>query len=167
MSRSDGGAPESVRQALREGGLEWEEPDPGTFVVGLPGERKLRTTVSLVLGAHSLTVNAFVLRHPEDDPAAVHRWLLERNARPRGVAYAIDHLGDVYVVGRLALAAVTPTEVDALLGAVHELADGAFDTLLSLGYADAIRREHAWRTARGESTANLRAFRHLTEPPLP
>ena len=33
--------------------------------------------------------------------------------------------------------------------------------LLELGFADAIRREWAWRVSRGESLANLEAFKHL------
>ena len=61
------------------------------------------------------------------------------------------------------LAAVTPDEVDRLLGAVLENADGSFNTLLELGFASAIRKEYAWRVSRGESTRNLDAFTHLTQ----
>jgi hypothetical protein len=56
---------------------------------------------------------------------------------------------------------VATAEVDRLLGQVLEAADGDFNTLLELGFASSIRREHAWRTARGESVANLKAFAHL------
>ena len=152
---------DAIRAALADADVPWEEPSAGTYVVSLPGERKLRTTVALVVGAHSLTVNAFVVRRPDENTAGVHRWLLERNARASGLAYAVDRLGDVYVVGRLPLAAVTSQAVDAVLGTVHELADGAFNTLLELGFATSIRKEHAWRTSRGEATANLAAFTHL------
>lgn len=160
-------AEEVLRAALRDAQLTWDEPRAGAYVIALPGEHKQRTAVSLVVGAHGLSVNAFVVRRPDENAEAVHRWLLERNTRAHGVAYALDHLGDVYVVGRLPLAAVTAEEVDRLLGAVHELADGAFNTLLELGFATAIRKEWAWRTARGESTANLEAFRRLApfQPP--
>jgi hypothetical protein len=44
---------------------------------------------------------------------------------------------------------------------VLEAADGDFNTLLELGFASSIRREHAWRQERGESLANLKAFEHL------
>lgn len=151
-----------LEQALREAELDWENPSDGTYVVTLPGTRKLSTTCSLVVGRHSLSVNAFVVRCPDENHAAVHRWLLERNTRLYGVSYAIDSHGDIYLVGRLPLAAVTPEEVDRLLGTVLENADGSFNTLLEMGFADAIRKEYAWRTARGESTRNLQAFTHLT-----
>jgi hypothetical protein len=160
---SERAAREVVEQALRDAELEWESPgaDPGTYVVSLPGTRKLSTTCSLVVGRHTLSVNAFVVRRPDENYEAVYRWLLERNTRLFGVAYAVDRLGDVYLVGRLPLTAVTPDEVDRLLGAVVENADGSFNTLLELGFASAIRKEYAWRTSRGESTHNLDAFAHL------
>lgn len=152
----------TVELALREAGLEWESPSEGTYVVTLPGTRKLSTTVSLAVGRHSLSVNAFVVRCPDENHAAVHRWLLERNTRLYGVSYAVDKLGDIYLVGRLPLSAVTADEVDRLLGVVLENADGSFNTLLEMGFASAIRREYEWRTSRGESTRNLDAFTHLT-----
>ncbi len=151
----------AVEQALKDAELGWETGAGGEYVVTLPGTRKLSTTVALAVGRHTLTVNAFVVRRPDENHEAFYRWLLERNTRLYGVAYAIDRLGDVYLCGRLPLVAVTPEEVDRLLGAVVENADGSFNTLLELGFADAIRKEHAWRTARGESTRNLDAFTHL------
>ncbi|MBJ3806951.1 YbjN domain-containing protein [Streptomyces flavofungini] len=165
MADVAGGAPGAViERALDEAELEWECPEPGSYVVKLPGTRKLSTTLSLRVGRHSLSLNAFVIRRPDENHEGVHRWLLERNLRLYGVGYAIDSLGDVYVAGKLPLAAVTPDELDRLLGSVLEAADGSFNTLLELGFASAIRKEYEWRVARGESTRNLDAFTHLTQP---
>ena len=153
-----------LRSALDDAGVTWEQPsgDPYTFVATLPGTRKLSTTCSLRVGEHTLSINAFVVRHPDENHEAFYRWLLERNTRLYGIAYAIDRLGDVYLAGRLPLAAVTPDEVDRLLGAVLSNADEPFNTLLELGFATAIKREWEWRTKRGESTRNLEAFTRLT-----
>ncbi|MEV5849689.1 YbjN domain-containing protein [Streptomyces sp. NPDC048179] len=156
-------AAQVIEGVLKDAELEWESPEPGNFVVQLPGTRKLKTTVSLLVGRHSLSLNAFVVRHPDENEPAVHRWLLERNLKLYGVSYAVDRLGDVYVTARLPLASVTPDDLDRLLGQVLEAADGAFNTLLELGFASAIRKEYAWRVARGESTRNLDAFTHLIE----
>jgi hypothetical protein len=136
---------------------------PGELVVQLPGERKLRTTVSMLVGDHSLSVLAFVVRHADENHAEFYRWLLERNLRLQGVAFAVDGLGDVYLVGRLPLEAVTPEAVDRLLGAVLAAADESFNDLLAKGFLSAMRREWEWRVARGESVRNLEAFRHLLE----
>lgn len=165
MTDEQSAASTAIADYLAEQSLEAESPTPGAFVVTLPGEHKLRTTVSLTVGEQSMTVNAFVARHPDENHEAVYRWLLERNRRMFGVAFAIDHLGDVYLVGRLPLAAVTSAEIDRVLGAVLDQADGSFNALLELGFASAIRREWAWRTSRGESTANLSAFAHLADAP--
>ena len=77
------------------------------------------------------------------------------------LAFAINELGDIYLVGRLPLAAVSAQELDRIIGAVLQYSDSSFNTLLELGFADAIRREWAWRVSRGESLANLEAFAHL------
>ncbi|WP_329039588.1 YbjN domain-containing protein [Streptomyces sp. NBC_00178] len=158
-------AAQVIEATLDDAALEWESPEPGSYVVTLPGTRKLSTTCSLRVGQHSLSLNAFVIRHPDENDAAVHRWLLERNLRLFGVSYAIDQLGDIYLTGRLPLSVVTPEELDRLLGVVLEAADGAFNPLLELGFASAIRKEYAWRVERGESTRNLDAFAHLTQRP--
>jgi hypothetical protein len=152
----------AVERALRESDLDWESPRPGTYVTQLPGTRKLSTTCQLIVGRHTLSLNAFVVRRPDENHEAFYRWLLERNLRLYGVAYAVDPLGDVYLTGRFPLPSVTPQEVDRLLGAVVENADGSFNTLLELGFASAIRKEYAWRVSRGESTRNLDAFSRLT-----
>ncbi|MCX4526580.1 YbjN domain-containing protein [Streptomyces sp. NBC_01551] len=153
-----------VEGTLTEAALAWESPSAGSYVVQLPGTRKLSTTCSLRIGKHSLSVNAFVIRRPDENEAGVHRWLLERNLKLYGMAYAVDGLGDVYLTARLPLSVITPEDLDRLLGTVLEAADGAFNTLLELGFAGAIKREYDWRVSRGEPTHNLAAFKHLTQP---
>ncbi|WP_145499205.1 YbjN domain-containing protein [Streptomyces sp. CFMR 7] len=159
----DTAAAQVIEATLNDAGLTWESPAPGNYVVTLPGTRKLSTTCSLVVGKHSLSLNAFVVRYPDENDAEVHRWLLERNLRLFGVSYAIDSLGDIYLAGKLPLSVVTPEELDRLLGTVLEAADDSFNTLLELGFASSIRKEYAWRVSRGESTRNLDAFSHLIE----
>lgn len=141
--------------------VEHQRREPGQFLVTLPGTARLQTHCWLVVRDHALLVSAFVCRRPDEEHEAVYRFLLQRNARLYGVHYTVDRTGDVHLTGRLPRHAVTADEVDRVLGQVLEAADGDFNTLLELGFASSIRREHAWRTERGESTANLRAFEHL------
>jgi hypothetical protein len=150
-----------IEGALRDRELEYTRKGVDNFVVELPGERKLKTTCLLTLGKHGVRIEAFVCRHPDENDAGVHKFLLRRNRRLYGVHYTIDRVGDIYLVGRLSAHAVTPEELDRVLGQVLEAADGDFNTLLELGFAESIRREWDWRTARGESLANLKAFEHL------
>ncbi|MFJ6670889.1 YbjN domain-containing protein [Actinosynnema sp. NPDC091369] len=150
-----------IRSTLDDRELRYEHKEPGRFFVTLPGAKKLQTNCWLVVGRHALVVEAFVCRKPDEAHEAVYRFLLRRNARLYGVHYTIDTTGDIYLVGRIAPHAVTPDELDRVLGQVVEAADGDFNTLLEIGFAGAIQREWDWRVSRGESLANLQAFRHL------
>ncbi|MCX5041799.1 YbjN domain-containing protein [Aldersonia sp. NBC_00410] len=154
---------EILDAALTERELEFTRKGEDNFIVELPGERKLKTTCLLTVGAHGVRVEAFVARHPDENEAGVHRYLLRRNRRLYGVHYTIDKIGDIYLVGRISSDAVTPDEIDRVLGQTLEAADGDFNTILELGFAESIRREWKWRVSRGESLANLKAFEHLVE----
>ncbi len=153
---------EVVREHLTANEIEFEETD-GVFSFALPGERKLQTPVRLDVGPHALGVHAFVCRRPDEEFERVYRWLLERNMRMYGVAFGIDHHGDIYLDARLPLSSVTPDDLDRLLGSVLTYADESFNTILELGFASSIRKEWEWRIERGESTANLEAFRGWLE----
>ncbi|HUQ57480.1 YbjN domain-containing protein [Lentzea sp.] len=150
-----------IKGFLDERELEYDRREPGKFFVTLPGTKKLQTNVWLVETTHALLVEAFVCRRPDQSFEDVYRFLLRRNARLYGVHYTIDAEGDIHLVGRVGKHAVTPDELDRVLGQVLEAADGDFNPLLEIGFADAIRREWAWRVSRGESLANLQAFQHL------
>jgi len=135
---------------------------PG-IIVELPGERRLKTNTILSIGEHSVRVEAFVCRKTDENHEGVYRFLLKRNRRLYGVAYTIDNVGDIYLVGRMALHSVTPEEVDRVLGQVLEAVDSDFNTLLELGFRTSIQKEWEWRVSRGESLKNLQAFQHLID----
>nr|WP_179446557.1 YbjN domain-containing protein [Naumannella cuiyingiana] len=153
-------AAEAIAAALAGLELESGRTESG-FTVTLPGTRKLKTEVALVVGRHSMQARAFVARRPDENLAGTYGWLLQRNLRLRGIAFATDRLGDIHLIGSLPLAMVTPEAVDALLGELAETADDSFNTILELGFAESIRKEWRWRLDRGEPTFNLAAFEHL------
>ena len=154
----------AIEAALHELGLGFEQPRPGAFLVKLAGQHKLATMTWLVAGEHSLGVEAFFCRQPDENHEAFYRFLLERNGRMYGVHFTLDPVGDVYLTGRLPLSAVSAEEIDRLLGCVLSYSDENFDAALELGFGSAIRREWAWRVKRGESLANLQAFARFADP---
>jgi hypothetical protein len=154
---------QTISTTLDDRELDYSKPEAGRFFVTLPGTKKLQTNCWLILAEHALVVEAFVCRQPDEAHEEVYRYLLRRNARLYGVHYTIDSTGDIYLVGRIGLHAVTEDELDRVLGQVLEAADGDFNQLLEIGFATAIRREWGWRESRGESLANLRAFQKLVE----
>jgi len=157
-------AGEVIRTGLTEAELDFAEPQPEQFFVKLPGTHKLFTNCWLIVGEHGLLVEAFVCRKPDENHQELYAFLLRRNAKMFAVSFSIDAAGDIYLVGRIPLAAVTPEDLDRLLGAVLQYADESFDTMLEIGFISSIRREWAWREKRGESTANLQAFARFAAP---
>ena len=150
----------TIADYLQSIGADFEQ-DKNTFLVTLKGEKKLQTHCAFIVGDHSLSINAFVIRKPDENEDQVHHWCMTKNAAMYGLAFAINQLGDIYLVGRLPLDAVNEKELDRLLGSVLQYSDSAFNPLLEIGFANAIRREWAWRVSRGESLSNLEAFSHL------
>lgn len=151
-----------IESYLTESQLVFERTN-NVIVATIPGEKKLTTTCSLSVGDSALTINAFVARHPDDNAEEVYRWLLERNMKMYAVSFAVDHHGDIYLAGKVPLAAVTAAEVDRIIGCVAQYSDSSFNTILELGFATAIKKEYQWRVSRGESTANLAAFAHILD----
>jgi Putative bacterial sensory transduction regulator len=154
---------EVIRGYLEKSEIEFDEVADGVFAITLPGEKKLQTPVRLDVGPHALGIHAFVCRKPDENHEGVYRWLLQRNLKMYAVSFALDAVGDIYLDGRLPLSAVTPDELDRLLGSVLSYADESFNAILELGFASSIRKEWEWRQSRGESTRNLEAFRGWLE----
>src|SRR3984957_12747174 len=154
----------SVAAALEALELSYSSPRAGAYLVRLEGQHKLATMTWLIVGGHSLSVEAFFCRQPDENHAAFYRFLLERNGRMYGFHFSLDRVGDVYLTGRLPLSAVSVEDIDRLLGCVLSYSDENFDTALELGFASAIRREWAWRAKRGESLPNLQAFARFADP---
>ncbi len=157
-----------IEDALRASGLTYSKHagahgGPPGLVVELPGERRLKTNTILSIGEHSVRVEAFVCRKPDENQEGVYRFLLRRNRRLYGVAYTLDNVGDIYLVGRMSLASVDADEIDRVLGQVLEAVDADFNTLLELGFRSSIQKEWDWRVSRGESLENLESFAHLID----
>ena len=156
----------TVEAYLRESAHYWEH---GTrddeYVVTLPGEKKLKTVASVVVSDTALSVSAFVIRNPDENHDEVYRFLLRRNLRLPGLAYAVDKAGDVYVTGRIPAPGVDAQALDQLLGVVLTAADEPFNELLVMGFLSSMRKEWEWRVSRGESLRNLEAFRHILARP--
>ncbi len=165
MAAGGASACDAVRAALDSLGLAYEHPAPGAYLVRLEGQHKLATMTWLIAGEHSLQVEAFFCRQPDENHAAFYRFLLERSARMYGVHFALDRTGDVYLTGRLPLSAVSEADIDTLLGCVLTYSDEMFNEALKIGFASAIQREWAWREKRGECLVNLRPFAALVGDP--
>ena len=64
----------TIEEFLASHDIENERID-SSFQLTLPGERKLETHCALVVGDHSVSVNAFIIRKPDENVEIVHEWL--------------------------------------------------------------------------------------------
>lgn len=157
-----------IEATLKEADLEYafhegSDGSPSGVVVAVPGERRLITNTIFTVGDHTVRVEAFICRKPDEDFEKVYRYLLRRNRRLFGLAYTLDNLGDIYLIGRIALESVSPDVIDGILGQVVQAVEADFNMLLELGFHSSIQKEWEWRVKRGESLKNLKAFEHLID----
>ena len=129
--------------ALTELGAPFERVEAGAYVVHLHGRRRPSTLVWLVAGEQAVSVEAFVLHVIDTEPARLHRHLLNRNLRLRGVHFGIDDVGDVFLTGSLPFGAVDVEGVDRLLGEVLQLLEDEQEALVALLYGDRLARDDA------------------------
>ena len=132
--------------ALSAVGAAFERVEAGAYAVLLSGRKRASTIVWLIAGQQALTVEAFVLHVIEPEPAALarlHRHLLARNLRLRGVHFAVDDVGDLFLCGSLPLPAVDEQGVDRVLGEVLQLLEDEQEALLGLLYGDRLARDPA------------------------
>lgn len=115
----------------------------------LAGERKRTIGVHLEVGAHTLTIQSFFMRAPDENAEQLYAWLLRRNLRSYTLRFALHPDGDVLLVGVLPVAAVSVDELDRVMGQVLTVADETFDQALRTGFASYIEREQAWREGAG------------------
>ena len=148
-SRADDGA-QRARAALAA--FAASHPDLGLTEEGddrwsvmLSGERKRTIPVLLRVGEHTLDVQSFFMRAPDENTSQLYAYLLRRNLRTYVLRFALHPDGDILLVGLLPASSVDEAVIDQLLGQVLLAADEAFDHALRLGFASYIEREQAWR----------------------
>jgi Putative bacterial sensory transduction regulator len=145
--------PEAVRAAARaaveafvaETGLEAERLDDSRWFLILTGERKLGIGVHLQVGDRTLRVESFFMRAPEEQHGRLFGELLLRQASSYVLRFTLDENGDLFVVGQVPLLAVTPEEVDRIIGSVLDLCDSAYLPSVEIGFASSLAAERVWR----------------------
>ena len=165
---SAGGTVEAIALLVEWAGdneVEYEVVGPNHAVVTLPGEKKLKTTVSVKVGRHGVDMQAFIIRHPDENEVEFQTWLLRKNLDLSLTAFGVDALGDVYLRAALPVELWSAELIDRVLGEILSVADGSFNELLVIGFITSMKKEWAWRIARGESTRNLEAFKHILSDP--
>jgi hypothetical protein len=147
---SDTNAMQRAAEAVAAWSADQDELDvvdegEGRWFVMLSGEHKRTIPVLLQLGEHTLDVQSFFMRAPDENERDLYAFLLRRNLRTYLMRFALHPDGDILLVGLLPCDSVTPATLDLLLGQLLIAADEAFDQALRLGFRSYIEREQQWR----------------------
>jgi hypothetical protein len=135
----------AVEAFLAETEVRAERLDGGRWFLVLAGERKLGIGVHLQVGDRTMRVESFFMRAPEERREQLYRDLLLRQATSYVLRFTLDESGDLFVVGQVPLLAVTPEEVDRVVGSVLDLCDSAYLPAVEVGFASSLAAERAWR----------------------
>jgi hypothetical protein len=139
------GGAEALRGFLARAELPHKDAGEGRIAVQLRGERKLTIPVMIAIGTDDVRFETFFMRKPMENRDAFYEMLLRRNMRARGVAFAIDAAGDVYLVGSLPADALDDDRLDRIFGAILVEADGMFDAAIGVGFESYLAADMAWR----------------------
>ena len=65
----------NLKVLLDDHGIAHEDIDENSVLAVVPGERKLQTNVIFKVSDKTLSINAFVMRKPDQNIEIVHEWL--------------------------------------------------------------------------------------------
>ncbi|HEX9775582.1 MAG TPA: YbjN domain-containing protein [Actinomycetota bacterium] len=146
-------ATDVVRSYLASAGIPHSEAGEGRWGAQLAGERKRTIPVSLAIAGETLVIESFFMRRPQENAERFYATLLRRNARAYGMAFALDAVGDVYLIGRFDARTVDEPELDRIFGSILVEADGSFDEAIAIGFESYLARDLAWRRKAAEPSA--------------
>jgi putative sensory transduction regulator len=147
----------TITSYLDERDIRYERVSDGDWAIQLNGEKKLSITVLFALRERTLRVESFFIRRPVENLADVYGLFLRTNQRIYGVRFALDDLGDVYLVGRLPIESIIEEELDRVLGSILSTSDELFMPAIEIGFASYLKRDMAWRAAQGIPSGPPRA----------
>jgi hypothetical protein len=109
------------------------------WFVRVTGEEKDVFTIWFTLRQRTLHYETYVMPAPEENPAELYEHLLRRNRQLYGMAFAIGEEDAVFLQGRLANDAITPDELDRVLGSIYEWVERSFRPAMRIGFATRFR----------------------------
>ena len=143
-------AEETVQQFLEHAGIAHKRIDDTHWVAQLAGERKLAIPLAISITGGRVGFESFFMRRPQENEDRFYELLLRRNARTYGVHFALDAIGDVYLVGACPTAGLDEDELDRIVGSILVEADGMFNAAIEVGFATYLEADRRWRATATE-----------------
>lgn len=117
-----------------ESDVVWAGEHEGLWGIRMAQRVRDFTTVWFDVGERTVGLEAYLLPNPPHGHEAVYRLSLSRNWSSWPVAIAVDRTGDLYVRGRIPLSDLDEEAIDRAVGAVYEVVDITFRTLVDIGF---------------------------------
>ncbi len=114
--------------------VERGQPDEHRWYVRLQGEAKEIFSVWFTLGQRTLQYETFFIPAPQHSPEEFYKFLMRRNLKLYGLAFAVGEEDAVFLAGRLPVELVTEAELDRILGTIWEETERCFRTALRLAF---------------------------------
>jgi hypothetical protein len=119
----------------------WELVRPGFWYVRIPGEKRRWIPIELSLGPRTLKAVSHVIPDPIENREEVYRFLLRHNHSATGVAFSYDGTeGVLCLVGRISRSELGPDSLDAIAGAIVDITERTFRSILHLGFGSLLKR---------------------------
>lgn len=112
----------------------WAGSHEGRWGLRMSQQVRDFTTVWFDVGDLTLAAEAYLLPPPRFNAAEVYRLCLARNWTSWPVATAIDRQGEIYIRGRMPLEVVDEDTIDQLVGAIYEVVELSFRSLVDAGF---------------------------------
>ena len=141
------GAAEAIERFLERSELPYARAGEGRWTFQLKGERKLTIPVGVAITGDRVMFESFFMRRPQENADRFYELLLRRNLRSYGVHFALDTIGDVYIVGQRAVKGLDEEELDRIVGAILMEADGLFNAAIEVGFESYLEADMRWREA--------------------
>jgi hypothetical protein len=113
------------------------------WYVRMRGEEKEVVTVWLTVRERTLHFETYVCPAPAENIAQAYEYVLRVNQRLSGISFCIGGEDALYLRGDMALAAVTETDLDRILGSLYAASEETFPTAMRIGFSSVFRRSAA------------------------
>lgn len=117
-----------------ESAVVWAGDHEGRRGVRMRQETRDMTTVWFDVGQRTVSIEAYVLPKPPRQAEEVFRQALVRNAGTRRMAFAVDRIGDLVIVGKIPLEHLSIEEMELALGEVYDLIELSFPGLVRAAF---------------------------------
>ena len=105
------------------------------WYVRLAGDQRDFTTIWMTLGQRTLKYESYVLPAPEENERELYEFLLRLNHRLVGAQFGIGPEDAIFLTGELAIDALSPDELDRIVGTIFAYVERHFRQALEIGFA--------------------------------